>query len=288
MHLAFLFPRFKILSGAERLILKLSGSLVDKGHSITISCHQFDPTCAALLPRQVTLKVSGIRLDYFKNRYLNAAFDYFRSSALAPLVPKNIDAICCFGPALAVVPQLRKRFSVPILYFCYEPPRFLYTDRELIRKQLKIAGIFAAPFFSWYRHRDQKLVQSASSVLSNSHFGADQIKKIYGVNAKVITHGLHKYEVSSNRPELRKQLGFEDQDIVVVTVNYLHPRKRIDLFLESVAKANRDNKNIKALIVGDGPEKKKLMQHEDAELARFAGFIPTISFMIFIKLQTSI
>ncbi|HSE42673.1 MAG TPA: glycosyltransferase family 4 protein [Acidobacteriota bacterium] len=273
MHFAFLFSRFKILSGAERLILKLSEAVLDKGHHITIVCNYFDPTCTPLLPKNARIRISGIRMDYFRNRYLNAAFDYFRSSALAPMVPKAVDAICCFGPALAIVPHLKKTHQAPILYFCYEPPRFLYTDRDLIRKQLKFAGIFAGPFFSLYRKRDQRLVHSVDAVLSNSHFGAQQIQKIYNLKANVITHGLDNYKSSEKRSDLRKQFGFQDDDIVVITVNYLHPRKRIDLFVDSIAIARKKNSHIKGLIVGDGPEKRRLKERADAHV-HFTGFVP--------------
>ena len=273
MHFAFLFPRFKILSGAERLILKLSKSLVEKGHSVTIICHQFDPSCKPLLAPKIDLKISGVRLDFFKNRYLNAAFDYFRSTALAPLIPENSDAVCCFGPALASTPALLKTTKQPVLYFCYEPPRFLYTDRELIQKKLNLTGVFAKPFFDWYRNKDQKLVRSVTAVLSNSHFGAQQIQKIYNTQARVVTHGIDEYQPSNKRSDLRRQLGFKDDDIVVVTVNYLHPRKRIDLFLESVSKARKNNQQIKGLVVGDGPEKHRLMRHPDAAITQFSGFV---------------
>jgi glycosyltransferase involved in cell wall biosynthesis len=273
MNFAFLFPRFKILSGAERLILKLAQALVEKGHSITIVCHQFDPSCKPLLSSKIDLKVSGVRLDYFKNRYLNAAFDYFRSTALAPMLPEKIDAVCCFGPALAIAPDLLKSQQLPVLYFCYEPPRFLYTDREVIQKKLNLSGFFVKPFFDWYRNKDQKLVRSVTAILSNSYFGAEQIQKIYDKNARVITHGLEQYKQSNKRSEIRNQFGFQEEDIVVATVNYLHPRKRIDLFLESVSNARKINQRIKGLVVGDGPEKQRLMQHPDAVVARFTGFV---------------
>src|SRR4030095_9784084 len=106
MEFAFLFPRFKILSGAERLILKLSTALVEKNHSITIFCHQFDDSCRSILSSNVKLITTGKRMDYFRNRYLNAAFDYFRSRSLESVVQDSFDAVCCFGPALTASPEL--------------------------------------------------------------------------------------------------------------------------------------------------------------------------------------
>jgi glycosyltransferase involved in cell wall biosynthesis len=273
MEFAFLFPRFKILSGAERLILKLSAALVDKNHNVSIYCHQFDESCRSILSPQVKLITTGKRMDYFKNRYLNATFDYFRSSSLASMVQNRYDAACCFGPALAVSADLLKRGNFPVLYFCYEPPRFLYTDREVIEKNLPLPAFITAPIFSMYRNRDSKNVRNVSAVLSNSHFGANQIQKIYGRSANVITHGIDPYQKSERRKELRHQYAFTDSDIVVLTVNYLHPRKRINLFLETIRAAQKENSSIKGLVVGDGPEKEKLMHHPDAGSSQFTGFI---------------
>jgi glycosyltransferase involved in cell wall biosynthesis len=274
MEFAFLFPRFKILSGAERLILKLSSALVEKNHNITVVCHQFDESCRSILSPNVKLISSGTRMDYFRNRYLNAAFDYFRSSSLASMVQDDYDGICCFGPALAASPTLLAQAKIPVFYFCYEPPRFLYTDRDVIEANLPLPTFLTSPIFSMYRSRDLKNVRAVSAVLSNSHFGANQIQKIYGRSANVITHGIDPYQKSERRKELRQHYGFTDSDVVVLTMNYLHPRKRIDLFLETVAAAQKENQSIKGLIGGDGPEKEQLMQHPDASTSRFAGFVP--------------
>ena len=45
---------------------------------------------------------------------------------------------------------------------------------------------------------------------------------------------------------------------MVVTVNYLHPRKRIDLFLRAVRCASEHIDNVTALVVGGGPEEANL------------------------------
>ena len=124
-----------------------------------------------------------------------------------------------------------------------------------------------------YRNRDLRNVRNVSAVLSNSQFGANQIQKIYARTANVITHGIDAYQKSERRKELRQQYGLTDSDIVVLTVNYLHPRKRIDLFLETIAVAQKENPSIKGLVVGDGPEKDRLMRHPNAGTSRFTGFI---------------
>lgn len=273
MRIAFLFPRFKILSGAERLILKLAGAVAAQGHEIHVLSHQFDPSCKPLLSDGVVVAVSGISLDYFHNRYANAAFDYFRSSRLTKLLPPGTDVICCFGPALTAVPAIRRKTKVPLLYFCYEPPRFLYTDRQLISRRLGLTRFAATQVFRMYRRKDRKLVGRVDLVLSNSEFGRRQIQEVYGCDSRVITHGLDPYVENTKRDELRQKCGLDRRDVAALTVNYLHPRKRIELFIEAVRLAHSQNPSIRGWIVGDGPERKTLQQL-GGEICCFSGFVP--------------
>jgi glycosyltransferase involved in cell wall biosynthesis len=272
-HFAFLFPRFKLLSGAERLILKLAGALEHKGHTVSILCHQFDSTCNALLTPNSKLVVSGKTIDFFRNRYLNAAFDYFWTKSIIELLPAKLDAICCFGPALTLLPTIKKTRHLPVLYFCYEPPRFLYTDHEIILDRLGLLRPFASSLFRVYRQKDQKLVKSADRVLSNSEFGRKQIQEVYKCDARVITHGLDPFQQGTRRAEIRGSWQFADQDIALLTVNYLHPRKRIELFLDTLNRARQLDPTVKGVVIGDGPERSKLEKQANDSI-RFTGFVP--------------
>ncbi|PWT93506.1 MAG: hypothetical protein C5B54_01730 [Acidobacteria bacterium] len=272
MHFAFLFPRFKLLSGAERLILKLAGSLIDRGIRISILCHQFDDSCLPILPKNAELRQTGKKLDFFSNRYANAALDYFRTSSLTEFVSSEMNAVCCFGPGLTAAPLIRAK-NIPALYFCYEPPRFLYVDREMIQNRLGVFRILSGPIFDEYRKRDQTLVGGVDAILSNSEFGRKQIQDFYHRDAVVITHGLDGFQVGTRKAEIRAMLGLKDSDIVVTSVNYLHPRKRLDLFIQTVQRARQSYDAIYGLIVGGGPEEQHLRRIA-GEAIRFAGFVP--------------
>ena len=94
------FPRFKLLSGAERAILGLAEGLARGGHAPRIVCHQFDDSCRPRLAPGVELVVGGARLDWTGNRYLNAVFDYSRTLRLGKLLDPEADFRVFFGPAL--------------------------------------------------------------------------------------------------------------------------------------------------------------------------------------------
>jgi glycosyltransferase involved in cell wall biosynthesis len=262
-----------MISGAERLILKLAGSLINKGHQISIICHQFHPSCARILPQGAVLYRSGSRIDFFKNRYLNAAFDYARNGKLMRLIPESADLICCFGPAITLSSRIKRETKRPLLYFCYEPPRFLYTDHEIIRERLGFAFYFAEPWIRFYKNQDRRQIQQADRVLCNSEFGKTLIQNLYGIRADVITHGLDPYVPSTNVGETRKKMGLKADEVGVITVNYLHPRKRLDLFIAAVRKARKTFPKLRGVIIGDGPERNMLERLGGNEV-RFTGFVP--------------
>ena len=113
------FPRFKLLSGAERAILGLAAGLARAGHAPRIVCHQFDESCRPRLAPGVELVTSGARLDWSRNRYLNAVFDYSRTLRLAALLDPNADFRVFFGPALLLARRhLRRsrRARIPAIY----------------------------------------------------------------------------------------------------------------------------------------------------------------------------
>jgi glycosyltransferase involved in cell wall biosynthesis len=59
--------------------------------------------------------------------------------------------------------------------------------------------------------------------------------------------------------EWRRGLGFKDDDVVVLFVGRVVLEKSIDVFSNAVIAASTDNPKIRALVVGEGPERKRFM-----------------------------
>lgn len=275
LRVDLVFPRFKLLSGAERAILGLAGALHADGHDVRIVCHQFDASCQPRLPAGVALVCSQARLDWSTNRYLNAASDYLRSFALRRLLDDTADVCMLFGPSLPLV-RRSKESGPRIFYYCWEPPRALYQDRGLVLSRLGWSRHVVGPALRLYRALDRWLVRLADDVCTSSPFAASQIEAAYGRPASVVTLGIDRTRLEAARPT---ENGGRP---VVLTVNYLHPRKRVELFL-SVASVCRDHWADRSLrprwvVVGDGPERGRLERRarelEIAEDVEFAGFVP--------------
>ena len=275
LRVDLVFPRFKLLSGAERAILGLAGALTADGHHVRIVCHQFDTSCRPRLPSDVTLVCSQVRLDWTTNRYLNAVSDYLRSFGLRHLLDDTADACVLFGPSLPLV-WGRRTGEARFLYYCWEPPRALYQDRGDVLSRLGWNRVLVGPALRLYRALDRWLVGRADDVCTSSPFAASQIETAYGRSASVVTLGVDRARLDAVRPVK------DESPPVVLTVNYLHPRKRVALFLEAASLCRSRWTDTASrprwIVVGDGPELDRLekLAHElgvDHDVV-FAGFVP--------------
>lgn len=271
MALVFFYPQLKKLTGAERLILKLADytarRLAGKEEVILLT-HRFAPECRPALGPGVRLIETGWPMQPTGNHYVDAAVEYALGPALALRLPKRgLRGVIFFGPPSVpglwfarrvLFPLLGKR--APVLYFCFEPPRFIYSDtNDIVARLGKIGQVFK-PLFRAYRALDRRMVRAAHRVLSNSPYGSRRIWNAYRRRATVIEHGVD-FTVPSPREvvALRERYRLVDRP-VVITVNHLHPRKRIDLFLEAVVVARENVPGVAALVVGDGPERASLKE----------------------------
>lgn len=80
---------------------------------------------------------------------------------------------------------------------------------------------------------------------------------------------------SDARAKMRRELGFEDEALVVGVVAALRPEKRLTMFLEAASRVSRRIDSARFAIVGDGPERADL-ERKAAELGiatrvRFLG-----------------
>lgn len=273
MRIDLVFPRFKLLSGAERLILEYAAALARAGHRPRIVCHRFDESCRPLLADGVELAVSGRRLDFFHNRYLNAILDYAAVLGLTRWLDRGAEARVLFGPALILAWRLRtiRRERIPLVYHCYEPPRVLYQDRDSVLSQVGALRWLLGGALSLYRRVDQRLVGAVDGISTAGPFAKRRVEAIYGRDATSITHGIVRAPLDAARS------AATPREHALVTVNYLHPRKRVDMIIRALALVDQKVAPILE-IVGDGPERPAL-EKLACELGlrkrvRFAGFVP--------------
>lgn len=284
-HYVFIYPQIKRLTGAQRLILALAAAVAaaDSG-AVTLLTHRFAPECRPALSPKVNLVETGRNLNLTGNHYLDSIIEYLAVPSLLRALPPGATTVCFFGPPS--LPGLWwgkkvRRLRQKLLYFCYEPPRAAYTDRLEVTRRMGWAGRLARPFLWLYRPVDRYLARQADAVLVNGQYGRQLIRETYGLPATIITHGAETALAPGEDRQvaaLREKYGLGDRP-VLLTVNHLHPRKRINLLLETLPAILAEHPGAAALVVGSGPEKAALQELAarlglSPEQVIFAGFVP--------------
>jgi 1,2-diacylglycerol 3-alpha-glucosyltransferase len=108
----------------------------------------------------------------------------------------------------------------------------------------------------------------------------DMLEQDYGLRARytVIPTGIDMGRYSSaDREELRKRMGWQDQQ-VVISIGRLAPEKNWPTFLRAAAQVYRNNPALRVVLIGDGAERKALEDLVDkleiAERVTFTGQLP--------------
>jgi glycosyltransferase involved in cell wall biosynthesis len=276
--LAFVYPQLKRLTGAQRLILQLATELTRQGHDVTLVTHQLAAACRDLLAPAVAVVETGQRIDLTNRHLIDSALEYGASARLVRHLPAVLDATVFFGPpSLPALAWAGRQGRRALVSFCYEPPRFAYADRELLAARFGRAAPLVRAVMRGYRPFDRWLLGQADLVAANGRFGATEIARVYGRPAVVIDHGVALAPVTPAAMMALDATYRLGDAPVILTVNHLHPRKRIDLFLATVAQVRRSVPAAIGVVAGDGRERQRLIGLADGlgigDAVRFTGFI---------------
>jgi L-malate glycosyltransferase len=113
-----------------------------------------------------------------------------------------------------------------------------------------------SPHKSWGLHGlVQNIINSSDTVLPQSSNTEQNTRKFYRIKKpiRIIPHAIKRpaFEVRERQP-----LGFSTDDILLITIGRLIPRKAIHHLITMISRIN--DKKVKLMIVGDGPERQSL------------------------------
>ncbi|MCA1666340.1 MAG: glycosyltransferase family 4 protein [Thermomicrobia bacterium] len=278
-----MYPQITKLTGAQRLILQLARYTVAAGHRVTLVTHRLGDEPRAAMPPGLAVIETGRRVDWFAHHYADAALEYAFGPLLVQHIPNGVEALVCFGPpALPALWWARRRGwgapTRPLLAFLYEPPRFVDRDRADVVAGLGRIGRLVQPLFGVYARLDRLFAQAADMLLANGAYGGSRLAEVYGRAAVVVPHGVDfRAADDESVAMMRARYGFPADAPVILTVNQLHPRKRIDLFIRVVAAVHTTHPAVIGLIVGRGVDEARLRAEAArcgvTEAIRFAGFV---------------
>lgn len=140
--------------------------------------------------------------------------------------------------------------------------------------------------FNWFlRIFEEKMLEQANKIIAVSHFTKRELLDYYKVpeeKIRVIHNGVdtRKFQPAQDKRKIKEELGFNPNDLAIVSVGRLYARKGLFTLIESMPAVVKRFKNAKFIISGKGQsdEMRKLLNHADRigvkDSIIFTGYYP--------------
>ncbi len=141
--------------------------------------------------------------------------------------------------------------------YVHSPMRYAWDLQHQYLKETGLSKGLKGLIVKWLVHKiriwDYRTAHGVDHMVANSQFIARRIKKVYGRDADVIYPPVHVERFALNTHK-------ED---FYITASRLVPYKRVDLIVE----AFRRMPDKKLIVIGDGPEMKKVIRHASENIS---------------------
>jgi glycosyltransferase involved in cell wall biosynthesis len=145
------------------------------------------------------------------------------------------DVVFVHNCQIGQTPALLSYLRTPTVYYCAEPPRFLYEPRvsrpytksDPVRRFLNAVDPGPSVYETVLGALDRAAVRKASLVLSNSAFSRETLYRVYGINARICYLGV---DCGRFLPLAATRAAF------VLSVGAVHPGKGYDFLIRSLGR----------------------------------------------------
>lgn len=233
---------FPLIGGTEVAIYEIATRLIKHGHKIIIVTRRLEDT-------KTVENIKGI--DVYR------VFAPDKPLGILPLQCslsnklRDIIGTCTlihqfhlFHMGLATV-LIKKMFRKPLVLSLMGCDT--YDPHHPIPKALN-------PYLAWVMNSSD-VITSPSRDLAN-HAREQGCKK----SIEIIPHGVNvnKFNPNVDGSEIRKKLGVKNDELMILSVQRLHLRKKLEYLTSAIRKVVKEKSNIKFVITGKGLEKKRL------------------------------
>jgi glycosyltransferase involved in cell wall biosynthesis len=270
---ALLFHSLAIKGGAGNVTVWLADTLVRRGFEVTVFTASFDST---LWPEELLSSFSVRILPEFSPWLLARRSNLLKRRHYGKILAKELDGVDVIipnnNPSIQWVHIAKKlnRNLGKVLWLCQEPTRHLFgslTDRHFFNYKQYSNGSNHNEHIAQAlrRHKDRiqrkarKLARSArwereaastaSTIIANSQFSAENIKRVFSRDSVVIYPGILPTSIAQTSPNEKPEEEY------ICYVGRLSVMKNIDTLIEAfrIVCTNGVSKNLKLKIVGEGP-----------------------------------
>jgi glycosyltransferase involved in cell wall biosynthesis len=237
--------------GGVRLMLELAAGLVQRGHRVTIACHDHLPGSAFDSAQQVEIRSvrrgeapATVRRGDLTRRY------WVDLPKVARLVPADADVVNAQEwPALRPARIASGRLGMPFVWTRNDeslweraivPEHTMYGDRRMSRRLLRAAVCWP----------DLLDARRAAEIVVLSRTQAEMVRRSYRRDATIAGIGpAAQFFHPPDRAAARARLGIADGTFLVVAFGIFVEHRRFEDLVEAMALL-RDDPSIEALVMG--------------------------------------
>ncbi len=140
--------------------------------------------------------------------------------------------------------------------------------------------------FNWFlRIFEEKMLERAKKIIAVSHFTKRELTEYYHIpesKIRVIHNGvdIKKFQPAQDKRKIKSELGFNPDDLLILSVGRLYARKGLFTLIESMPPIMKRFKNAKFVVSGKGQsdEMHKLIAHAEKVGVKdnliFTGYYP--------------
>jgi 1,4-alpha-glucan branching enzyme len=140
--------------------------------------------------------------------------------------------------------------------------------------------------FNWFlRIFEEKMLEQANKIIAVSYFTKRELLEYYKIpeeKIRVIHNGVdtNKFQPAKDKRKIKEELGFNPNDLAIVSVGRLYARKGLFTLIESMPAVIKRFKNAKFIISGKGQsdEMRKLIAYAEKIGVKdnliFTGYFP--------------
>jgi glycosyltransferase involved in cell wall biosynthesis len=265
-NVCFISPEYLPLSGGTgAYVYYLSNELMKLGNSACIVTGYGESRDVKINEQQRIFFLKTLKAPVVKS-FLFAASSSKKLSSLRDQVPVDVTHVNLpLVPSFAVPPNFGKTL-VSTVHSTWK------GEAEAIKgepySRLNSNEKFMVSFNWFLRFFEEKMLERSDRLIVVSDFTRRELKQYYRVNQakiRVIHNGVDvdKFKPASGKRKIKGELGFNPDDIAILSVGRLYARKGLFTLIESMPAVVRSFPRAKFIISGKGQsnEMRKLVDH---------------------------
>jgi glycosyltransferase involved in cell wall biosynthesis len=282
LNVCFVSPEyFPIAGGTGAYVYYLSRQLQKQGHNVhIITRHKMNSTET----------VDGVNIAYVKSeghpltkywgfaRATSKKLEELNKKSALDIIHANLPLVPNFaipkGSANALISTVHSTWKGEAEAIRHEGLRKLNTNER-----------FMLEFNYLLKSSEKKLMKRSDALIAVSMYTKEELTEFYDIDEEkihVIYNGVdvEKFKPNKDRAGLRRELGLEEKQKIILFVGRLYQRKGLDTLLQSIPKVIQNFKDVKFVLSGEGFKQNKekllkLAKKLDIENhVLFAGYFP--------------